>query len=97
MNQKKDAIGENKFDKTDRGEIALEYVDFLVAQDIEDGICGIEYIAINPMWRSAWKKFYRQLVARERTAELKSQMEVYKDANESVSSQVQSPQSSDEA
>lgn len=97
QNQKKDALTVDKFDKTPIGEIALEYVDFLVAQDIEDGVCGIEYIAINPMWRSAWKKFWRQLVSRERTAELKSQMEVYKDANESVSSQVQNPQSSAEA
>lgn len=78
-------------------EIALAYVDYLVGQDIENGICGIEYIAINPMWRSAWKKFYRQLVARERTAQIKSQLEVYKDAHESVSSQVQSPQEPAEA
>jgi len=68
------------------GDIALAYVDYLVGQDIENGICGIEYIAINPMWRSAWKKFYRQLVTRERTAKLKSQEEVY-NASEEVSSQ----------
>lgn len=48
------------------GEIALLYVDTIVAKDIEDGMCGIEYIAINPMWRSAWKKFWRQMVRRER-------------------------------
>lgn len=48
------------------GEIALRYVDKLVEQDIEDGMNGIEYIAINPMWRSAWKKFYKSMVSRER-------------------------------
>jgi len=58
-------------------DIALAYVDYLVGLDIEKGVCGIEYIAINPMWRSAWKKFYRQLVNRERTAILKSQQDIY--------------------
>lgn len=47
-------------------DVALAYVDKLVAQDIEDGLCGVEFIAINPMWRSAWKKFWKQMVARER-------------------------------
>lgn len=70
-------------------ELALKYVDYLVGQDIEAGICGIEYIAINPMWRSAWKKFYRQLVTRER--KLKSQQDIYNAAQE-VSPQPQSPQ-----
>lgn len=50
----------------DESEVALEYVDALVERDIEKGVCGIEYIAINPMWRSAWKKFYKSMVRRER-------------------------------
>lgn len=50
------------------GEIAVEYVDTIVALDIESGRCGVEFIAINPMWRSAWKRFWRQMVARERMA-----------------------------
>jgi len=65
-------------------EIALAYVDYLVGIDIEKGVCGIEYIAINPMWRSAWKKFYRQLVNRERTAQLKSQQDIYNAREEDV-------------
>lgn len=64
----------NKLDKKWRledpkkcsGDIALDYVDTLVAQDIESGHIGVEYIAINPMWRSAWKKFWKSMVARER-------------------------------
>jgi len=75
LNQKRDAMGDLEFGKTTTGEIALEYVDMLVGHDIEDGVCGIEYIAINPMWRSAWKKFYRQLVSRER--KIKSDQEIY--------------------
>jgi hypothetical protein len=44
----------------------LDYIDALVAEDIVKGVCGIEYIAINPMWRSAWKKFWRAMVQREK-------------------------------
>jgi len=47
------------------GDVALDYVDSLVAVDIESGMIGIEYIAINPMWRSAWKKFFKAMVTRE--------------------------------
>lgn len=77
VNQKRDAMGDLEFSKTSTADIALEYVDYLVGLDIEKGICGIEYIAINPMWRSAWKKFYRQLVSRERKAKIKTELEVY--------------------
>lgn len=51
-------------------DVALEYVDRMVALDIEAGVCGVEYIAINPMWRSAWKKFWRSMVARERNKKI---------------------------
>ena len=52
--------------KKSTADVALDYVDSLVAEDIEAGICGVEYIAINPMWRSAWKKFFKSMVAREK-------------------------------
>lgn len=58
------------------GDIALDYVDSLVAIDIEEGVIGVEYIAINPMWRSAWKKFFKSMVVRER-AKLKSNDIIY--------------------
>lgn len=58
------------------GDIALDYVDSLVAIDIETGIIGVEYIAINPMWRSAWKKFFKSMVVRER-AKIKSNEVIY--------------------
>lgn len=50
----------------DESEPAMEYLDFMVSEDIRRGVLGIEYIAINPMWRSAWKKFWRSMIARER-------------------------------
>lgn len=46
------------------GEVALMYVDSLVSEDIKKGVRGIEFIAINPMWRSSWKKFYRSIIFR---------------------------------
>lgn len=51
--------------KLNDDDIALMYVDDLVAEDIRKGVCGVEYIAINPMWRSAWKKFWRAMIYRE--------------------------------
>jgi len=47
-------------------EHVLDYIDELVAEDIVKGVCGIEYIAVNPMWRTAWKKFWRAMVQREK-------------------------------
>jgi len=61
--------------KIGMGEIAVRYVDTLVEKDIMAGVCGVEYIAINPMWRSAWKRFYKSMVARERLAQIKSTAE----------------------
>lgn len=48
----------------DPGEVALLYVDTLVARDVELGVRGAEYIAINPMWRSSWKRFWRSIIRR---------------------------------
>lgn len=50
--------------KYDYGDMALSYVDDLVATEIEKGQRGIEFIAINPMWRSSWKKFYASIITR---------------------------------
>lgn len=50
--------------KHDINEMALVYVDELVATRIEQGGRGLEFIAINPMWRSSWKKFWRNIITR---------------------------------
>jgi len=43
----------------------LSYADYVVKCLIEKGERrGIEYVAINPMWRSAWKRFGAAIVAR---------------------------------
>ena len=49
------------------GDVALEYVDDLVNEDIKAGLRGIEFIAINPMWRSSWRKFYSSIIFRSRS------------------------------
>lgn len=48
----------------DIGNLALQYVDEICSQKIEDGAPGLEFIAINPMWRSSWKKFYSSIITR---------------------------------
>lgn len=63
---------DNDVVKLGMGEIALRYVDSLVEKHIENGVNGVEYIAVNPMWRSAWKKFYKSMVARERMVKINS-------------------------
>lgn len=50
--------------KYDYGDMALHYVDELVSLEIQKGQRGIEFIAINPMWRSSWKKFYSPIIKR---------------------------------
>jgi len=50
--------------ETDFGAQALEYLDTLVAVEITKGTQCLEFIAINPMWRSSWKRFYRSIIKR---------------------------------
>lgn len=52
----------------DINEIAMVYLDSLVAQHIENGQRGVEWIATNPMWRTAWKRFWRSIINREHAA-----------------------------
>lgn len=45
-------------------DVAMIYLDSICSQMIREGHRAIEFIAINPMWRSSWKKFYRSIIAR---------------------------------
>lgn len=85
FNEFKSNIPDEQFAKLGEGEIALQYVDTLVALDIERGLIGVEYIAINPMWRSAWKRFYKSMIKRERIPAEKVSNEIIYDALLSVS------------
>lgn len=60
----KRVINEVKKDKPDFGQLALDYIDELVTIEISKGSRCLEFIAINPMWRSSWKKFYSAIIAR---------------------------------
>jgi len=51
----------------DSGTIALVYVDEICSRLIEGGSRGLEFVAINPMWRSSWKKFYASIIRRHGT------------------------------
>lgn len=54
---------ENEFDV---GETALMYIDSIVARHIQSGMRGVEFISINPMWRTMWKKHWFSVLVRER-------------------------------
>ena len=46
-------------------DLYIKYSDMIIRKLIEDGAeGGIEYVAINPMWRSAWLKFGSAMVKR---------------------------------
>lgn len=53
-------------------EVALLYLDSLVATDIEGGRRGAEFIAINPMWRSSWKIFWRSIIKRNEVSQARN-------------------------
>lgn len=58
-----DGLCENVLEEN-RDAMAMAYIDMLVRRDIEAGKRGCEWIAINPMWRSSWKKFWRSIIKR---------------------------------
>lgn len=46
-------------------QIVLKYVDSIVAQHVRAGMRGVEFIAINPMWRTTWKHFWASIIERD--------------------------------
>jgi len=46
-------------------DMAMLYVDKLIGDMIESGVRGAEYMGVNPMIRSSWKKFWKQMVYRQ--------------------------------
>ena len=60
-----DFYRDNRDPKRDLGDVALSYVDSICAKLIEEGARGLEFISVNPMWRSSWKKFYSSIIKRQ--------------------------------
>jgi len=56
----------------DVNDTAMGYLDSLVAQDIESGMRGVEFISINPLWRSSWLRFWRSIINRQKNFPAKS-------------------------
>lgn len=44
----------------------LAYVDHLCSKRIEEGAKGLEFVSVNPIWRSSWKRFGPAIVRRRR-------------------------------
>lgn len=62
------------------GDVALDYVDDLIYEDIRNGRVGAEYVAVNPMWRSAWKRFWKAILVRSRLQPQLAIQEIEEDA-----------------
>jgi len=69
----------------DRDDTAMLYLDSLVAQDIANGQRGAEWIATNPMWRNAWKKFWRVIIERENGSRTQGSEEGHAEGTEDAS------------
>lgn len=67
--RRRDLKDKDVFNKEVLGQIRLDMVDEMVASDIESGRQGIEWIAVNPNFRQAWKKFGVSLAKREQAKE----------------------------
>ena len=57
--------------KTGQDDLALRYIDSLISDEIRNGSKGVMFIAVNPMFRSSFKKFWKPMVyaARKRVEE----------------------------
>jgi len=62
--ESKDVDDRKKADAMDIDAYFMEKLDEHTGDLIESGEIGIEFIAINPMWRSSWKRFWRSILKR---------------------------------
>jgi len=70
-------------------DLAMEYLDSIVSDLIEEGAIGIEFIAINPMWRSSWKRFWKAILRRNKIDVISINTNAPQERNE-----IQAPQES---
>jgi len=73
-------------------DLAMLYLDTLVKRDIEAGKRGCEWIAINPMWRSSWKKFWRSIIKRHARSQTLRTEEASEEADASSEESAPHPQ-----
>lgn len=59
-----DKYSDQEICKLTKNDMLLEYIDTLVCKDIESGQKGVEFICVNPMFRSAWKRYGTSIVSR---------------------------------
>lgn len=66
----------------------LTYADSIVKDMIREGASGgIEYVAINPMWRSAWKRFGEVIVFRKNVIDKHKDAPPHEEGEEARASQ----------
>jgi len=57
-----------RLDVQDYSDAVLPYIDVLCSRRIAQGARGLEFISVNPIWRSSWKRFAQVIVKRRRAA-----------------------------
>ena len=62
----------------------MEQLDEYTGTCIESGERGLEFIAINPMWRSSWKRFWRSILSRAQLDETSSEIQPDGELHEGV-------------
>ena len=55
----------------DYGKAAMAYVDKMCGYEIANGAKGLEFISINPIWRSSWMKFWSSILERRKNERVK--------------------------
>lgn len=48
------------------------YVDYIIGTLIEDGVRGAEYMGVNPMIRSAWQRYWKNMLYRKIYKEMRA-------------------------
>jgi len=59
------------YPRLDLDDIAMKLVDNICSKMIMEGAIGLEFIGINPMWRSSWKRFYTSIIERNALSQRK--------------------------
>lgn len=61
-------FAKERLDAKDYSDAVLPYIDVLCSRRIAQGARGLEFISVNPIWRSSWKRFAQVIVKRRRAA-----------------------------
>lgn len=68
-------VMDDKYKEGDSEKVLMNYVDKLTRELIISGVRGLEFTAINPMWRSSWLRFGFSILQRHKLEQHKAEEE----------------------